>query len=56
MPPFSEQVKMVENINNIEEKYKLINELSSIKEDKENLYKEYKKSLISEIVSGEYEE
>ena len=56
MPPYLEQVKMVQNINSIEEKYKLISELSSVKEERENLFKEYKKSLISEIVSGEYEE
>lgn len=51
IPPLDEQKRIVSHINDFEP----INKLSRIKEQKEALYKEYKKAVIAELITGEWE-
>ena len=55
MPPYDEQVRIVEQIKEIDHLFDPIGELSQIKVKKDELYKEYKKALIADLISGQQE-
>lgn len=55
MPPYDEQVRIVEQIKEIDRLFDPIGELSQLKVKKDELYKEYKKALIADLISGQQE-
>lgn len=55
IPPYEEQVRIVEQIDDIDRIFEPINELSEVNAKKESLYKDYRKALIAELVTGKKE-
>lgn len=53
IPPYEEQCKAVERVVEISKLFTLIEQLSAIKTQKKELFKEYKKVLIAELMTGE---
>lgn len=53
IPPYEEQCKAVKQVAEISNLFALIEQLSAIKNQKEDLFKEYKKVLIAELMTGE---
>lgn len=50
IPSYEEQIKIAEMISEL---FKPVNELSDIRTAKEDLFKKYKRSIVSELISGE---
>lgn len=50
IPSYDEQIKIAEMISEL---FKPVNELSDIRVAKEDLFKKYKRSIVSELISGE---
>ena len=55
IPPYEEQINIVGKINEIENVFELIRKKQEIFTKKNDLYKEYKKSLIAKLISGKGE-
>ena len=55
IPPYEEQVRIVEQIDDIDRIFEPINKLSEVNAKKESLYKDYRKALIAELVTGKKE-
>ena len=55
IPPYDEQIRIVKQIDGIDSIFEPINKLAEINAKKESLYKDYKKALIAELVTGKRE-
>ena len=55
IPPYDEQVQIVKKIDSIDRLFEPINEMAEVNVKKESLYKDYKKALIAELVTGKKE-
>mgnify|MGYP000544400434 FL=1 len=55
IPPYDEQLRIVDRISHIDALFAPIAQLAQIKVQKEALYKDYRKALVAELITGQKE-